>query len=148
MIKATPDAAMKASGQNVVPAPDPRIAGRRFPDAIEWADRALHGQARFVTAMRVKTVACAHLGRLDEARAELGRVLAIDPQLTITRYRGLLAAATSPEVLELLLHGMRVAGLPESWRAAWPLLAVQIWMMRVTGFGASRPLPRVTAKAR
>ena len=57
---------------------------------------------------------CAHLERLDEARTELGRVLAIDPQLTITRDRGLLAAATSPKILELLLHGMRVAGLPES----------------------------------
>ena len=57
---------------------------------------------------------CVHLGRLDEARAELGRVLCHRPQLTITRDRGLLAAATSPEVLELLLHGMRVAGLPES----------------------------------
>jgi len=32
--------------------------------------------------MRVKIAANAHLGRLDEARAELGRVLAIDP-LTI-----------------------------------------------------------------
>ena len=57
---------------------------------------------------------CAHLGRLDAARAELGRVLAIDPQVPITRDRGLLAAATSPKILKLLLHGMRVAGLPES----------------------------------
>ena len=69
---------------------------------IAWSSAFCNGDAR------------AHLGRLDEARAELGRVLAIDPQLTITRYRGLLAAATSPKILELLLHGMRVAGLPES----------------------------------
>ena len=57
---------------------------------------------------------CAHLGRLDEARAELGRVLCHRPQLTITRDRGLLVAATSPKILELLLHSMLVAGLPES----------------------------------
>jgi len=57
---------------------------------------------------------CVHLGRLDEARAELGRVLCHRPQLTITRDRGLLAAATSPKILELLLHSMLVAGLPES----------------------------------
>ena len=57
---------------------------------------------------------CVHLGRLDEARAELGRVLCHRPQLTITRDRGLLVAATSPKILELLLHSMLVAGLPES----------------------------------
>jgi len=80
---------------------------------MQWADRALHGQPRFITAMRAKTVACAHLGRLDEARAELARVLAMDPRLTISRYRGLLAAATAPDMLELLVQGMRLAGLPE-----------------------------------
>ncbi|HEV8407029.1 MAG TPA: hypothetical protein VGQ34_03765 [Sphingomicrobium sp.] len=63
--------------------------------------------------MRAKTVACAHLGRLDEARAELARVLAMDPRLTISRYRGLLAAATAPDMLEVLVQGMRLAGLPE-----------------------------------
>ncbi len=89
------------------------IAERRFQDAIEWADRALHAQPRFITAMRAKTIACAHLGRLDEARAELGRVLVIDPRLTIRRYRGLLGDATSPDLLELFLQGMRLAGLPE-----------------------------------
>jgi len=89
------------------------LAERRFQDAMQWADRALHGQPRFITAMRAKTVACAHLGRLDEARAELARVLAMDPRLTISRYRGLLAAATAPDMLELLVQGMRLAGLPE-----------------------------------
>jgi adenylate cyclase len=63
------------------------IAARRFEEAIEWADRALHDQPRYVPAMRVKIAANAHLGRLDEARAELSRVLAIDPDLTIARYR-------------------------------------------------------------
>ena len=63
------------------------LAARRFEQAIEWADRALHDQPRLVRAMRVKIVAFAHLGRLDEARAELSRVLAIDPELTIAGFR-------------------------------------------------------------
>ena len=57
-------------------------------------------------------VANAHLGHLDEARAELSRVLAIDPKLTVTgfrEYRHFLA----PEVLELYIAGLRLAGLPE-----------------------------------
>ena len=62
------------------------LAARRFEQAIEWADRALHDQPRLVTAMRVKVVALAHLGHLNAARAELSRVLAIDPKLTIVGF--------------------------------------------------------------
>src|SRR5215831_14540310 len=58
------------------------LAARRFEQAIEWADRALHDQPRLIGAMRVKVAANAHLGRLDQARAELGRLLAINPKLT------------------------------------------------------------------
>jgi hypothetical protein len=65
------------------------LTARRFEQAIEWADRALHDQPRTVAAMRVKVAANAHLGRLDKARAELGRVLAIDPKLTIAGFRDL-----------------------------------------------------------
>jgi TolB-like protein/Flp pilus assembly protein TadD len=88
------------------------LAARRFEQAIEWADRALHDQPRFVSAMRVKVAALAHLGHLDEARAELGRVLAIDPKLTIAGYRAY-AHFQAPEVLELYVAGLRLAGLPE-----------------------------------
>ena len=89
------------------------LVARRFEQAIEWADRALHDQPRLVTAMRVKVAALAHLGRLDEARAELGRVLAIDPKLTIAGYRAYAHFYQVPEILELMVTGLRLAGLPE-----------------------------------
>jgi adenylate cyclase len=88
------------------------LVARRFEQAIEWADRALHDQPRFASAMRIKVAANAHLGRLDEARAELGRLLAIDPKLTIAGLREFARFAT-PEVLELYVTGLRLAGLPE-----------------------------------
>ena len=88
------------------------LASRRFEQAIEWADRALHDQPRMVAAMRYKVVANAHLGRLDEARAELSRVLVIDPKLTVAGFRDL-AHYLAPEVLELYVTGLRLAGLPE-----------------------------------
>jgi adenylate cyclase len=88
------------------------LAARRFEQAIEWADHALHGQPRMVAAMRVKVAANAHLGRLDEARAELSRVLAIDPKLTIADFREF-AHFMAPELLEFWVTGMRLAGLPE-----------------------------------
>ena len=62
--------------------------------------------------MRLKVAANAHLGHLDEARAELSRLLAIDPKLTIAGYREY-AHWAAPEVLELLVTGLRLAGLPE-----------------------------------
>ena len=62
--------------------------------------------------MLVKVAANAHLGHLGEARAELGRILAIDPKLTITGFREYLHFA-APELRELYLTGLRLAGLPE-----------------------------------
>jgi TolB-like protein len=88
------------------------LAARRFEQAIEWAECALYNQPRNVPAMRAKIVALAHLGRLDEARAELSRLLAIDPKLTIAGYREF-AHFGAPEVLELFVTGLRLAGLPE-----------------------------------
>src|SRR6516164_4597095 len=76
------------------------LAARRFEQAIEWVDRTLHEQPRLVGAMRVKVVANAHLGRLNEARLELSRVLAIDPKLTIAGFRAF-AHFSAPEFLEL-----------------------------------------------
>jgi adenylate cyclase len=88
------------------------LAARRFEQAIEWADRALHDRPRHVPAMRVKVAALAHLGRLDEARAQLSRVLAIDPELTIAGFREY-ARYQAPEFFELYVTGLRLAGLPE-----------------------------------
>jgi adenylate cyclase len=89
------------------------LAARRFGEAIQWADRALHDQPRFIMSIRAKIVANAHLGRLEEARTELARMLAIDPRLTIAAWRAFATPATAPEFLELYITGLRLAGLPE-----------------------------------
>jgi adenylate cyclase len=88
------------------------LAARRFEDAIEWADRALHDQPRVTPAMRMKIVAYARLGRLDEARAELGRILAINPGFTIAEWRAS-STAYAPEVVDLYVTGLRLAGVSE-----------------------------------
>jgi adenylate cyclase len=89
------------------------LAARRFEQAIEWADRALHDQPRVISAIRVKIAALAYLGRLGEARAELAQLLAIDPKFTIAGYRAFLGPCAAPEFLELAITGLRLAGLPE-----------------------------------
>ena len=65
-----------------------------------------------VAAMRSKVAANAYPGRLDEARAELNRLRAIDPKLTIAGLRSF-GHFAAPEVLELYIAGLRLAGLPE-----------------------------------
>jgi hypothetical protein len=80
--------------------------------AIEWAERALQSQPRIIQAIRVKIVAYAHTGRLVEARAELARMLALHPKLTINAWRAV-AGPFAPELLELYVKGLRRAGLPE-----------------------------------
>jgi adenylate cyclase len=84
------------------------LAARRFEQAIEWADRALHDQPRNFSVMRLKVAALAHL----EAHAELSRLLAIDPKPTIAGFREF-AHFMAPEVRELYVTGLRLAGLPE-----------------------------------
>ena len=92
------------------------LVARRFEQAIEWADRALHDQPRTVAGMRAKVVALAHLGRLHAAGTELSRALAVQPKLTIAGFREQ-AHHMAPEVLELYVDGLRLAGLPEGDRA-------------------------------
>jgi TolB-like protein/class 3 adenylate cyclase len=90
------------------------LAAGHFDQSIEWADRALHDQPCWVVAMRIKIVACAHFGRLDEARAELTRLLGLYPEMTITRWRTRLPATSfAPEYLALNVAGLRKAGMPE-----------------------------------
>jgi tetratricopeptide (TPR) repeat protein len=90
------------------------LVARRFEQAVECADRALHDQPRFMPATRFKLVANAHLGRLDEARVELSRLVAIQPGLTIAAWRAFSASSAAPEFFDLMVAGLRLAGLPEA----------------------------------
>jgi tetratricopeptide (TPR) repeat protein len=95
------------------------LAAGRFDQAIEWADRELHDQPLHIPTLTYKAVASAHLGRLDEARDALQRMLVIKPGWTIATSR----AQRNPdaqELNELLISGLRLAGLPEEYRAHYP----------------------------
>jgi adenylate cyclase len=85
----------------------------RYEEAIEWADRALQEQPRFVIPVRLKTALCAYLDRIPEAREWLGRLLELQPGLTIAKYEASAKVWFSPEFLAWYLAGLRKAGLPE-----------------------------------
>ncbi|MBV9153792.1 MAG: tetratricopeptide repeat protein [Alphaproteobacteria bacterium] len=90
------------------------LSTRRFESAIEWADRALHDNPRLLVVKQVKTVALAYLDRLDEARAEVARILAMHPQQTIASFREMHASSMVPELVDFYVAGLRLAGLPEN----------------------------------
>jgi tetratricopeptide (TPR) repeat protein len=88
------------------------FAAGRYEKAIEWADRSLAAQPDYRWALRTKVACCAYLGRIEEARDWLGRMLEIEPGLTLARLRASLPQV-SPDLLVRYLEGLRKAGLPE-----------------------------------
>jgi hypothetical protein len=69
---------------------------------------------RYRASINMKVILCSHLGRLEEARDWLGRLLEIVPGLTVAGYTALLAPVLSPEILALYVEALRKAGLPEA----------------------------------
>jgi hypothetical protein len=53
-----------------------------------------------------------HLGRLEDALAELGRMLAIQPGVTMASFRANSARDVAPEYIEPYVAAQRLAGLP------------------------------------
>ena len=90
------------------------FAAGRYEEAIEWADRALHAQPRMPAVVAVKAAACAHLGRIEEARACVRHFCELRPGGTTIRTFG--GKSLSPEILAIQVEGLRKAGLPEEWR--------------------------------
>lgn len=89
------------------------LTTRQFEEAIAWADRSLQCQPRYISAMRIKLVATAHLGRREATQLVLAQLLALLPGLTIAQTRALLGPAMCPELWDLYEQGLRVAGLPD-----------------------------------
>jgi TolB-like protein/class 3 adenylate cyclase len=90
------------------------LVARRFGEAIDWADRFLSEQPRHPSAYRVKAVACAHLGRAEEALECARHVLDLQPAFTIAAWQRTYGAFIfTPETLAMFVDGLRKAGLPE-----------------------------------
>jgi tetratricopeptide (TPR) repeat protein len=85
----------------------------RYAETVEWADRSLDENPRFLPVLRVKVIACAHLGRIDEGRELLQQVLQLQPSLTIAGLRAYPGMTVTPEIFEMWAEGFRKLGLPE-----------------------------------
>jgi TolB-like protein len=84
---------------------------RRFEDCIAWGRRAVDEAAGANIARRHMAAALAHLGRVEEAKAEIAVVLKYQPSSSLARSR--LSSFRHPWMYDLYLDGLRKAGLPE-----------------------------------
>ncbi|MCH8155488.1 MAG: CadC-family transcriptional regulator, partial [Proteobacteria bacterium] len=81
-------------------------------DAISWAFKALHHNPNYTPSHRVLAASLGQAGRLDEARQVVEQLQSLLPGFTVTRYREE-TLFRHREYSELLVDGMRKAGLPE-----------------------------------
>jgi len=87
------------------------FAAGRYEEAIQWAVRDLAAQPDYRPAMRIKAACCVYLDWTEEARNWLGRVLQIEPSLTLARVRASVPQF-SAELRARYVDGLRKAGLP------------------------------------
>jgi TolB-like protein/class 3 adenylate cyclase len=83
--------------------------------AVAWSRRSIESNGNYSLSHFQLAAALAHLGRLDEARAEVQVGLALDPKFTLRRYRAD-PPSDNPTFLaqrERLYERMRKAGVPE-----------------------------------
>jgi TolB-like protein len=83
-----------------------------YQEAADAARKALALNRYYVPAHLILAASCAHLGRLDEARAAIKRSLERNPELTIARLPELFPIARYKN-LDAYLEGLRKAGLPD-----------------------------------
>jgi tetratricopeptide (TPR) repeat protein len=90
-----------------------QLLARRYAEAAECADRSLDENPRYTPMLRYKLVACAHLGRVGEARELLQQLLRLQPGLTIAGLKAYPGMTVTPEFTSACAEGFRRVGLRE-----------------------------------
>ena len=85
---------------------------KRYQEAVDWGRRLVQAYPGLGENWRIFGTACAHLGRLDDARSAAAEVLRLQPGYSLAVTRAALGGA-DPDFLERYLDGLRKAGLPE-----------------------------------
>ena len=86
------------------------VAGR-YEACLDWAERTLRQAPGHAISLVDKAVACAHLDRIEEARAAVSQLLELQPWFTIAWFK---ASATRypAELRARYVAGLRKAGMP------------------------------------
>jgi tetratricopeptide (TPR) repeat protein len=87
------------------------LAARDYDRAIGLAQRSLKSNRTHASTLRVIAIASAELGRMEDARAAVARVLKLEPTLTVAKYRAR-SPAGQYETGAAWAEALRRAGLP------------------------------------
>ena len=87
------------------------LFARRFEESLRWGRRATTITPQAEIPRWCAAAALGHLGRIDEARAEIDAILVLHPIATLARARR--ASLRHDWMYDLYLDGLRRAGLPE-----------------------------------
>jgi adenylate cyclase len=88
------------------------MQAKRYEDAVTWATKAIRENSNSSTPYRTLAASCVHLGRLDEGRAAMQRVLELEPGLTLSEFKRTYPIGRYAN-LDDYLDGLREAGLQE-----------------------------------
>jgi DNA-binding SARP family transcriptional activator len=91
------------------------FAGGRIEDANAAADKALKARPTYPPGLRLKVATCGLLGRIEEGRAYVQRLLAVHPECSAAWIRDFWGPLMkrSPAALTNYIEGSRLAGLPD-----------------------------------
>jgi adenylate cyclase len=78
--------------------------------AVEWGQRAVQEQPRWTGGYRPLASSLAHLGRIEEAKAVITRLLEIDPTYSLDFIRRIYVPSAGRDIF---MSGLRLAGAPE-----------------------------------
>ena len=87
----------------------------RDEEAISWLRRSIESNLNYPLCRFALAAALANLGRIDEARSEVRRGLALDPQFTVASFCSATGSNNSVFLAQRahVIDGMRKAGVPE-----------------------------------
>ncbi len=85
----------------------------RYAEARQWAMKSLRGFPDFLLPQCTAAASAAAIGRLDEAKERVVRLLQSNPSLRISDLKEKLPELRKPEDFAIFADGLRKAGLPE-----------------------------------
>src|SRR6478736_1645462 len=86
----------------------------RFGEAVNALTQTEYGDSHLLLA-----IAYVRLGRLAEARAEVGKMIKLNPAITLQAWR-LRYSFRDPEILDRYALDLVQSGLPETNSGDWP----------------------------
>ena len=85
----------------------------RYEESLEWTDRTLKEKADYVPAWRMRAACFGLLGRLDEGREAVLRLLAFSPRETQASIRTYYSVSIKkPDAVDAFVEGLRRVGMP------------------------------------